>query len=132
MNILSKGAAVKYALLRLVSLHRDYSICFLPHSVQDDAWSQRIWTWLLMRDLHPIWTQDVDFGGVTKSHLLYGPLPVFRIGINGYNSLMLRYNLNHSLRVTVDLPVYDISIIWVVKHPHVVWDILFVSIVLAS
>ena len=85
-----------------------------------------------MRHLHPIGAQDVDFGGVAESHLLYGPLPVFCIGINGYNSLMLRYDLNHSLRVTVDLPVDDVSILWVVKHPHVVRDILFVSIVLAS
>ena len=51
--------------LRLISFYRDDPVCFLSHPMLYGARPERVGSWLFMRDLHPIRTQDVDFAGIT-------------------------------------------------------------------
>lgn len=136
MKILSKGTIVKDTSLRLIFFYSKDSITFLSDqfddTVIDNSWSQWIWSWLLVRNLHPVRTQDVNFRSVSESDIFHWSFPVFGFGINGYNSLVLRNNLHHSLRITVMLSENGVSIIWIIENSHIAWYVLLVSIVLTS
>jgi len=98
----------------------------------NNSWSQRIRSWLLVCHLHPVRAQNVYFRSISESHVFHGSFSVFGFCINGYNSLVLRNNLNHSLRISVELSVNGVSIIWIIENSHVTWYVLLVSIVLTS
>ena len=85
-----------------------------------------------MSNLHPIRAQNIDFGNVAKFGLLDRSLSIFCFSIDSYNSLVLRNHLQHRLRISVQLSMNGGSIIRIIKNPHVIWNILLISVVFSS
>ena len=96
MNILSERTVVKDTSLRLIFFNSQNSVSFLSDSVMDNAWSQWIRSWLLMINLHPTRTQNIFFAQIFMLNIFHWSFSIFGISINGYNSLVLWDNLNHS------------------------------------
>ena len=85
-----------------------------------------------MRDLHPVRAQNINLRRITKSVIFQRSFSIFGFCVNGYNSLVLRDNLNHRCWITVELSMNGVSIIWIIENSHVTWYILLVSIVFTS
>ena len=71
-----------------------------------------------MRNLHPVRAQNINLGRVTKSVIFQRSFSIFGFCVNGYNSLVLRDNLNHRCWITVELSMNGVSIIWIEHVVH--------------
>lgn len=126
VQVMAERSQVVNAALRLLFLHQDCPIRFFPHSVQSDLRPERIGPWLLVAHLHPWWTEHVNSRGLSDIGLFNGVLPAWLLRVYGDPPLILADDLEHLGRFTFDVFVDDISVVRVVHHSHVGWDIRLV------
>ena len=127
VKVMSKWTKIKNTSLRLIFLHKESSISFMPNTMFCSINFKWIRSRLLMSNLHPTRGQNIDFWCVSKSILLHWFLSVRFVRINSNPSLILGHNLHHSSWWSIDLFVLHISIFRVIHHSEVSRHILLIS-----
>lgn len=123
---MSHCSYIKYTSHRLFFLDQECSICLLSHAVVNHIGFQGVGAWLLMFNLHPDWTQLINFTGITQSDLFDWSLSIFSSWSYGHPALGLRNNLHHFLWSTIWILMLHILVVGVVKNSHEIWSDLVI------
>lgn len=132
MHLLSICTMIEYALLGLIFFYEYTSVGFFSDSVLYHICPERIWSWLWMGHLHPVWTESVNFRCIAE--LLFFNWSASRsvVRINCYPFLMFWNYLHHWrwLSAAGCISVHNIPVIGIVHYPEVGWYVLLVPNVL--
>ena len=132
MHLLSISAMIEYALLGLISFYEYTSVCFFSDTVLYHICPERIWSWLWMRHLHPVWTESVNFRCIAEFLFFNWSAPRSVVRINCYPFLVFWNYLHHGrwLSAAGCISVHNIPVIGIVHYPEVGWHVLLVPNVL--
>lgn len=88
---------------------------------------ERVWSWHLVSDLHPLRAEDVNFLDVSEPLLFHWMLSVLALGTNGDPALVLGDDLHHREGLTVSLLVLHVTVLGIVHKTEVGWHVLLVT-----
>ena len=123
---MSECTQVKDRTLWLIPFHQEKSVRFISYAMLGAKSLQRIWTRLLMLNLHPIRRKNIDFRSITKSTFLNWSLPVRFIRIYRDPTLIFRDHLHHGGWSSINLLMNYISVFRIIHHSEIRRHVLLV------
>lgn len=133
MHFCTMGSLVENAHFWLIFLDWDDAVGFASDAMLDDVRSQRVWSRLIVLDLHPVRAQAVDLAGVVEPFFFKRPVSKLIFGVDGDPALLSGNYLEHRGGLAGGgVGVDHVSVVWVVHYAEVRGQVLLVAVVLRA
>lgn len=114
VNIMSEWSNIEYTTEWLFFLNEECHVWFLPDTLKNATRLERINTRSLMFNLHPYWTELINFGSITFWKFFNRLFSVFIFWSHCHPSLCLRNNLHHFHIRSIGLFLCDVIVVFII------------------